>query len=57
MIERNAETSRDVLLFALARGANIDGQQRLTRRQQFRGKRRTEAFREGDQFGPRSDSL
>src|SRR5487761_424295 len=57
MIERDAQTSRDVFLLALARRANVNGQGRLTRRQTFRSELRTEALGNGHEFRPRFEAV
>src|SRR5215472_15311576 len=45
-----------MLLFAFARRADVDGQRRLARRQNFGGIRSAEAFSERDQVWPRFEA-
>src|SRR5215472_15863919 len=46
-----------MFLFALARGANVNDQRWLARRQQFRGKRRAQALRDRYEFRPRLETV
>jgi hypothetical protein len=53
MVERDGEAALDVLLFALARRADVDSQRRLSGGQTLRGGLCAEVFRGGNEFGPR----